>query len=392
MRVGLDGYPLAEPRTGIGHYTFELARALARISPSDQFELVSPRAFSPAILDEMADDRLPNLHTVNAKASSIRGHWWSVGLPLYIRQAGFDLFHGTNYEVPLWPRGHNVVTIHDLSTLLYPDKHRSRSVRRARIRLPVAVRLAQKIITPTESIRRDVCEHLGIRPAKVVAIPSAARRSFQPVPAAQSAAIRNRLGIEDDFLLFVGTLEPRKNLLTLVRAFEQVVLNTALRPQLVIAGGEGWLMDETLSFIESSSVGERLLLTGYLGDEDLRSLYSACRMFIYPSVYEGFGLPPLEAMACGAPVIASRIAALRETLGDAACLFAPRDVAALAASIIELWNDDSQRQKLSSLGKQNAAKFSWERTAQVTLDVYREVFENLTKGQAGFSEHKKGRP
>ena len=373
MHVGLDGYPLAEPRTGVGHYTLELARALARLSPSDQFELVSPAAFEPAILEELAGEGLANLRAVHTKASVVRGRWWTVGLPLYVRRAKFDLFHGTNFEVPLWPRRRNVLTIHDLSTLLFPGKHRPRAVRRARIRLPAAARLALKIITPVESIRREVCEHLGVRPDKVVAIPSAARRSFQPVPAAQSLSIRKRLGIEDEFLLFVGTLEPRKNLLSLLRALEQIVLNTSLRPQLVIAGGEGWLMDETFSFIRDSSINERLRLTGYLGDEDLGALYSSCRMFIYPSVYEGFGLPPLEAMACGAPVIASRIAALQENLGDAANFFEPMDVAGLTKSIIELWADEPQRQRLSSLGRQQAEKFSWERTAQQTLEVYREV-------------------
>lgn len=373
MHVGLDGYPLAEPRTGVGHYTLELARSLARLSPSDQFELVSPAAFEPAILEELAGEGLANLRAVHTKASVVRGRWWTVGLPLYVRRAKFDLFHGTNFEVPLWPRRRNVLTVHDLSTLLFPGQHRPRAVRRARIRLPAAARLALKIITPVESIRREVCEHLGVRPEKVVAIPSAARRNFQPVPAAQSLAIRKRLGVEDDFLLFVGTLEPRKNLLSLLQALEQIVLNTSLRPQLVIAGGEGWLMDETFSFIKNSSIGERLRLTGYLGDDDLGALYSSCRMFIYPSVYEGFGLPPLEAMACGAPVIASRIAALQENLGDAACFFEPMDVAGLAKSILELWADEPQRQELSFLGRQQAEKFSWERTARQTLEVYREV-------------------
>src|SRR6202035_1966665 len=120
MRVGIDGYPLAEPRTGVGHYTLELARALARISPTNQFELVSPKPFDPAALEEIERTPLSNLHTANPKASAIRGHWWSIGLPLYARRAAFDLFHGTNFDVPLWNK-HSVVTIHDLSALLYPE-------------------------------------------------------------------------------------------------------------------------------------------------------------------------------------------------------------------------------------------------------------------------------
>ena len=372
MRVGLDGYPLAEPRTGVGHYTLELARALALIAPSDQFELVSPAPFDPIALEGINHANLSNLRAVHLKTSRIRGHWWAVGLPLYVTKARFDLFHGTNFEVPFWNR-HSVVTIHDLSALLHREKHRDSLARRARLRLPIVAKLARKIITPTESVKREVCEHLRVKANKVIAIPSAARQSFRPVPSEQTVETRKRLAIEDDFLLFVGTLEPRKNLLTLLKAFEQIVRQTSLRPQLVIAGGEGWLMDETFLFIKDSGISDRLRLTGYLGDDELRALYSACRIFIYPSLYEGFGLPPLEAMACGAPVIAGRVPALREVLGNAARLVDPLSVEALAGSIVDLIENDEERRRLASSGPQHAARFSWEQTARLTLNVYRDV-------------------
>jgi glycosyltransferase involved in cell wall biosynthesis len=379
MRIGIDGYPLAEPRTGVGHYTLELARALALVSPADEFELVSPAPFDQAARQEIESAGLPNLQLANPRASSIRGHWWSIGLPLYARRAGFDLFHGTNFDVPLLKRRPSVVTIHDLSALLYPETHRARLVRRARLRLPLVARVADLIITPTESVRRELCQHLGVRADKVRAIPSAARGSFQPRLFTETAAIRKRLGVEDDFLLFVGTLEPRKNLLTLLRAFAEIVSQTDIRPQLVIAGGEGWLMDEMFDFIRQADLSGRLLLTGYLTDEELRALYSSCKVFIYPSIYEGFGLPPLEAMACGAPVIAGRIAALQETLGSAARLVAPLDADALAKSILELLQNESQRTNLAAAGPEQAAKFSWEKTARLTLETYQRLVRPNTR-------------
>ena len=375
MRVGIDGYPLSEPRTGVGHYTLELARALALISPQDEFELVSPAPFDPDAQREIDHANLPNLRTVTPRASSIRGHWWSFGLPLYARKAGFDLFHGTNFDVPFWKRRRSVVTIHDLSALLHPDKHRTRLVRRARLRLPLVVRVANAIITPTESVKQEVCEQLSVKAGKVIAIPSAARIAFRPWPLAQTVPIRKKLGVEDDFLLFVGTLEPRKNLLTLLQAFEQIVGDGSLRPQLVIAGGEGWLMDEMFEFMKKPAIADRLCLTGYLNDDELCALYSSCKAFIYPSVYEGFGLPPLEAMACGAPVIAGRIPALQETLGSAALLVEPMDIEALAKAIAGLLRDDRRRNRLGSAGQQQTAKFSWERTARLTLDVYRKLLK-----------------
>jgi glycosyltransferase involved in cell wall biosynthesis len=375
MRVGIDGYPLAEPRTGVGHYTLELARALAHLSPADQFELVSPKPFERTALEELERSHLSNLRTSNPRASSIRGHWWSIGLPLYARRAAFDLFHGTNFDVPLWNRKKrpSVVTIHDLAALLHPDKHRSRLVRRSRMRLPLVVRIADAIITPTESVKREVCRHLSVPADKVTATHLAARRSFQPLTLSATAEVRHRLGVEDDFLLFVGTLEPRKNLLTLLQAFAQIVGQRSLKPQLVIAGGEGWLMDDAFALMKNPAISERLRLTGYLSDEDLRALYSSCRVFIYPSVYEGFGLPPLEAMACGAPVIAGLIPSLQETLGGAARLVEPLDSDALAENIMEVIEDEDERLRLKAAGLEQAAKFSWEETASATLAVYRSL-------------------
>jgi glycosyltransferase involved in cell wall biosynthesis len=204
----------------------------------------------------------------------------------------------------------------------------------------------------------------------VIAIPEAPRAVFAPALRDESSSVRQRLKIEDDFLLFVGTLEPRKNLLTLLKAFAQILRETNLRPQLVVAGGEGWLMDETFSAMCDEEIRQHLCLTGYLNDYELRALYSSCRAFIYPSLYEGFGLPPLEAMACGAPVIASRIAALQETLADAAALVDPLDVEALARSIIAVLEDGRHRDRLIERGHARAAEFSWQTAAELTYEVY----------------------
>lgn len=373
MRIGLDGYPLSEPRTGVGHYTLELALALAQANPSDRFELISPKPFDGS-MDQIPP--VPNLNLIQAKSSSLRGHWWSVGLPLYAKRT-LDLFHGTNFELPLWNRGRTILTIHDLSALRYPELHRSRLVRRARVRLPVAARLAAAIITPTAAVKDEVCAKFRITPARVHVIAEAPRDSFKPAHLDDGIATRKRLRIDDDFLLFVGTLEPRKNLLTLVAAFDQILRHTSWRPQLVVAGGEGWLMEETFTFIKQSNVSEHLRLTGYLQDDDLRSLYSSCKAFIYPSLYEGFGLPPLEAMACGAPVIASRIPALQETIGEIARLIDPLDVDSLAQAIVDLLASDEQRRSMAAAGLKHVESFSWERTARETYQVYQKVLSSI---------------
>lgn len=376
MRVGIDAIPLATPRTGVGHYTFELAYQLALIAPADEFELISPFPFAAPL---SGHDRLPaNLSFIHRKVNSLQRRWFAVGLPLYIRRSAFDLFHGTNYEVPLWGGCPSVLTIHDLSLLLHPATHEDQLVRRGRRRLPIMARTASFIITPTESIRREVCDHLSVNPSKIIVIPDAQRDIFRPLPPAETVEVRRRLHVEDEFILFVGTIEPRKNLLTLLRAFEEILRSTRHCPQLVIAGKEGWLMSELFSHVRKSGLEERLRFTGYLTDEDICALYSSCRAFVYPSLYEGFGLPLLEAMACGAPVITSRVPTIMETVGTtAALLVPPTDAEALARTIIELLENENERQSLSAKGRKHSAQFSWERTARSTLEVYRELLQKI---------------
>jgi len=247
-------------------------------------------------------------------------------------------------------------------------------------------RTADAIITPTESVRVDVCELLKVSPDKVFAIPEAARACFKPLSFAATANARRRLGIGDDFLLTVGTLEPRKNLAVLISALAEVARE---RPenttQLVIAGGRGWLSNPLLEAIEGSPVRDRIVLTDYLHDDDLQALYSSCRAFVYPSIHEGFGLPPLEAMACGAAVIASRIPALEETTGAAALLFEPKSSSELTRSILELIENENVRQQLAAAGQRRAAEFSWEKTARLTWEVYEEALRRFQRIGAGAS-------
>lgn len=371
MRVGLDGIPLTLVRTGVGHYTFELARALAQISPSDQFDLISPGPPSALSSDELSS-LPPNLDFIQARQ---RKRWWAFGLPLYLRKAKLALFHGTNYELPLWANCGKVVTIHDLSPLLHPEMHRPEAAKRARRRLPLTIKSADAVITDSNSVKREICEHFGTNKEKVFVTPLAARHVFKRVPPVEAEQVRDRFGIQKEFILFVGTIEPRKNLIGLVKAFAELLRATDLRPQLVLAGSEGWLNDELFDRIRHSGVAGKIYLPGYVNDEDLAALYSTCSVCVYPSLYEGFGLPPLEAMACGAPVITTNISAITETVGDAAVLVSPTDVEGLTKSFANVLTDANQRARLSARGLKRAAGFSWEKTARSTLEVYQEVLK-----------------
>src|SRR6185369_1565441 len=345
MRIALDGMPLAAPLTGVGHYTAQLARNLPVVAPSDSFTFISPSGL-------------------------LKRRWWSLGLPLHLLRNSFDLFHGTNYEIPFWSRRPTVITIHDLSMMMLPGVHKDDLIRRSSWRLPYLASKASRVITPSNSVKKELCEAVEIHPDKVVVTPEAPRPVFKR---REDPELLWRLGIEGDFILFVGTIEPRKNLRRLVEAFEQMLRNTSLSPKLVIAGGKGWMMDDFFSFLEEKGLTDRVCLTGYLQDEELCTLYSTCKVFIYPSLYEGFGLPPLEAMACGAPVITSRTPALMETVGNAARLVDPKNVNDIAQAMTELLRDPKAREHYAELGKSHVKQFSWEQTALTTLEVYREV-------------------
>ena len=378
MRVGIDGISLAELKTGVGHYTFELALELARQSPSDSFQILSHLPFAHAAVSDL-DPAPPNLSFIKQPVNWATRHWWTIGLPLFIKRARLDLFHGTNYDVPLWGGCPTVLTIHDLSQLLFPETHEERRVRRARRRLPVMSRRATMIITPTEAVKSEVCEHLRVPGDKIAVVNEAPRKSFYPMPLGEASANVRRLGIDEEFILYVGTIEPRKNIITLVKAFAEVLSSTTLRPQLVIAGKKGWLTDELFRYIDSAKLGDRLLLTGYLSDEELRALYSACRVMVYPALYEGAGLPPLEAMACGAPVITTNTPAIAEMVADKARLFSPADFRALAQHIVELLTTPAARESLARAGIPHAAGFTWERAARETQQVYRQAIRRLRR-------------
>ena len=376
MRIGIDAIPLATPKTGIGHYTFELARELARSRPADEFELLAPVPVSRQLEEAFDGAGLPpNLRSTAPRADGqLRSRWWSFGLPLHLREQNFSLYHGTNYNVPPWANCPTIITVHDLSLLLHPETHETRLVELARRRLPVMARAAAHVLTDSESVRSEILDALGLEAARVTAVPLAPRPAFRPVPPEESHGVRRRLGVEDDFLLFVGTVEPRKNLLALVRAFDLLTHETSLRPQLVIAGRKGWLTEELYELVERSPSSSRILFTGYVTDEELCALYTSCRVFVYPSLYEGFGLPPLEAMACGAAVVASRIPVIEETAGaGAARLVPPTDAEALASALAELLTEERERERLAAAGRERAASFTWERTARLTLEVYERV-------------------
>src|SRR5262245_32065686 len=375
MRIALDAIPLTGTKTGVGHYTDALAEGLARAYPDHQYDLLSPFEFD---LDYNGD-RPKNLNRqfIPLRIDSIFRKWWLLGLPWLLRIYDVDVFHGTNYCVPVFAPCPTVVTIHDLSLFTQSHTHEVANVKQGKRRMPIMARLASLIIAPSEWTRREIVEQLRINPEKIRVIYEAAREGMKPLPPHLCQSALDKYQIRRPYLLYVGTIEPRKNLLTLIRAYDELLLTTTRRPQLALCGGRGWLCDEVYKLVEDLKLQDQVHFTGYVEDADLPALYSAAEAFLYPSLYEAFGLPPLEAMACGAPVITRDASSLPEVLGKAGLTHAPTDTRALTAAIAKLLGDEAMREHFKREGSKQAAKFSWERAARETQAVYDEV---LRKG------------
>jgi glycosyltransferase involved in cell wall biosynthesis len=230
--------------------------------------------------------------------------------------------------------------------------------------------MASHIITISEYTRRDIISTYRIAPERVSVTPLAAPAHFKPASVEEVERVRGLYGIEGEYLLAVGSIQPRKNLVRLVRAYAALRRERASLPQLVLVGKRAWLYGETLRAVEQCGVSDRTIFTGYVGESDLPALYTGATCFVYPSFFEGFGLPPLEAMQCGTPVITGDRTSLPEVVGDAGLLVDPFDEVALGGAIARLVDDAALRSELRARGLSRASMFSWEKTARETLEIY----------------------
>lgn len=347
MIVAFDSTPLSALTGGICRYTSELSRALAESFPQDRIILLSdqPVVHPPAP---------PNLTHLPRPSGPLARRWWSLGLPAALLRAGAHLFHGSDFAVPYLPVCPTVLTLHDLSPWMDPRWHSAAA--RVRRRTPALLRLglATVVITPSEAVRRHAIAEFSLSPARVFAIPHAAAPHFRPVPATPPAT---------PYFLFVGTLEPRKNLPLLVDAWREVRRDYHI--DLVLAG-------RPRQDAPSLPACDGLRLLGPVPEDRLPALYSGALAAVYPSLYEGFGLPVLEAMQCGCAVFASRDPAIAELAGGAALLLPP-DVRSWATALRAAARSPAWVQPLRHRSLARAAEFSWTRTARRTRDVYLEA-------------------
>lgn len=366
LRIAVDATTWAPNRTGVGLYTERLLTAWRDLGTSDELTLYTNR-FS----EDPANSGLP----VRGPNMPIRAVWLQTAMAAQLWRHRPDVAFFPNYLAPLVPVPGVpfVLTVHDLAVFLYPETFTFKKRVLQRAALPWLVRRAAAVLTPSESTRRDVLRLLGGRPSQVVAVPLAATDDLRirPTPAVV-AQVRAELQLPDHYVLAVGTLEPRKNIVRLVRAFEAIA---AEFPDvgLVVAGGKGWRDDEIQRALGNTPVRHRLRSVGYVSPAALNVLYSEAQVLCYPSLYEGYGLPVAEAMACGTPVVTSRGSSLDEVGGDAVVAVDPLNTGAIAAALREVLASAELRTDLRGRGLARSAQFTWRKTAETTRDVFQRV-------------------
>lgn len=359
-------------QAGVSSYIHHLAQHLWPHTPADRWTVYAPPTITRALLAAPDQVRLRNSRVPTTKPLA-RIAWEQLIAPAVLLRDRPDVLLCPLNVVPLFTSCPTVVTIHDLAFLRF-NLHTPAKRRYLTVLTRLSVKRANHVITVSEFTRREVLELLNVAPERVTAVPNGRDARFAPVTDELVADFRTKKGLPPRFLLFIGTLEPRKNIATLLRAYAQVKDDVGM--PLLIGGGKGWLYEEIFALVQSLGLQHDVRFTGFIDQGELPLYYAAATALVYPSLYEGFGFPPLEALATGTPVITSNTSSLPEVVGDAALLIPPRDVAALAAALVRMTQDDLLRQDLRTKGLARAAQFAWDRTAAQTVDVLRRVAHN----------------
>ncbi|HUZ00043.1 MAG TPA: glycosyltransferase family 1 protein [Thermomicrobiaceae bacterium] len=375
MRVGILGHLLSFAsdyrQAGVSRYIEFLARNLPQVAPGDEFLL-----FTGPTGARGAPQLPQGVHVLPGRLPTgrpeLRILWEQVVAPPALARYRMDVVHAPVNVAPVLSPVPTVVTVHDLAFARYPEQYPGLKQRYLNALTRRSVRRASRVIAVSENTRIDVLRDYGVAPERVVTVPNGIDPAMKPVPDDDALArFRGEHGLPRHFLLFVGTLQPRKNLLGLLRAYARV--RDRLDLPLVVVGGAGWHYTPIFDEVQRLGLNDRVSFAGYAAGDTLASWYSAATAFVFPSLYEGFGLPVAEAMACGTAVVTSSTSSLPEVAGDAALLVDPRDLEALGEALVRVASDEALRRNLRERGLARARQFTWERTARETVAVYHEA-------------------
>ncbi len=374
MRIAIDAHPTLKSMTGVGFYTFYLIKALQKqITEEDDLLLFFNKTKLGFKLPSYWDG-YPYRNVLYPYGAIRRLLKPNLLYNLLVERflGKIDIFHATNF-IYLPTNGKLVVTIHDLAFLRFPELADDSIYRHHKKWLLPTVKQADRIIVDSMATKSDVCELLNVKEGKIRVIYLAADDDFRPLRGQALEKVRERYNLPQRFILYLGTLEPRKNLPSLIKAFAKVKKVIGFPEKLVLAGGKGWKCEQIFQTVGELGLEEEVIFPGYIYQEDLPALYNLATVFCFPSLYEGFGLPVLEAMQCGVPVVCSSGSSLPEIAGNAALMVDPYSEEDLAEKLGRVLEDEELRVRMSKLGLERVKQFSWDKTAYETLNVYRSL-------------------
>ncbi len=380
MRIALDYTAGIRQPAGIGQYARGLVKNMLALDTQNEYRMItSGRATKEHPFPTARNVRGRNLYIADRYLNIL---WYRWRMPIYanIFTGSADIYHGLDFVLPpLRGKARKIVTVHDLAFLQHPETAVPSLAAYLNKVVPESVALADVVAANSFATRQALIEHYQTSPEKITVIPCGIESYFKRItdPVILEAT-RNKFELTHPFILSVGTLEPRKNHLGLIKAFYEIQQRNKSSVQLVIAGGKGWLYEETLQVIQELKLEDKVRFLGRVSDLELITLYSMADVFAFPSFFEGFGIPPLEAMACGAPVITSNTSSLPEVTGDAALQIDPHDIQAIAQAISRLLEDEQLRDDLRQKGYRQVKKYAWPRIARKMLSIYQKLHEGAT--------------
>lgn len=363
QKVLINGLQLSDHNTGVQYYTRNLYEEFLKLN-EDRFNFQLLQASSAGPCSFKRNKRIRRILFEN------------FSLPTYFRKNNFDLYHSPNYVLPFWSNIPSVLTIHDLLTLDYPELCQEESVLYFKTALPFSVKKAIRIIAVSNTVKKDILRHFNIPEEKVKVIYHGVDPIFKRP---MDEAILEKYHLPKKYILFVGNIEPKKNLERLIRAFDLLKKNADIPHKLVIVGKKGWKCQSVFDTVTRLKITSEIVFTGYVPEEDLPVIYSMTDLFVFPSLYEGFGIPPLEAMACEVPVLVSNKGALPEITGGTCLQVDPFDMNEIARGMHQLLTNTHLRNKSVARGKEWVRQFTWEKTAKKTLNVYEQTIIRMGK-------------